>query len=163
MQALNKLREFCERAGQKVIDELNTLIDNTELNEYIRMAFNDENPTLDNRNQIRPSDFLIKKDELTGEKIIRATTERGLSFCSTLEQFVKVAQLKARRYKNTATIHIYKINEAVQLPIGLAFHKDSPGHISLIVTKDMSWNELVYKLSQVGDLLEYIKTMEMIL
>lgn len=68
---------------------------------------------------------------MRGEKIIKANEKKGLSFCRTISKFVEVAKFKAKRSKNSLEdIHVYKINENVELPKGLAFYKDKPGHVS---------------------------------
>jgi hypothetical protein len=146
--------------GRRKISELNDIIDATELNEFLRMVFNDEHPTIYSNCKIRPADYMIETCRSTGNKTIKACKEVGLSFCRTLSQFVDVAKLKTERAKQKMqVIHIYKIKEDAQLPQGLAFNKDRPGHVSLIATKDMSWNEMINKLKLVSDMLEHFTTL----
>lgn len=159
VQAFNKLKEFSERAGRRTIAELNQILDATELNEYIRMVYNDDHRTIDRRDEIRRADYFIEKDQSTGSKIIKASKEKGLSFCRTITQFVEVARAKSHRSKNRfEDIHVYTIREDAELPRGLAFNIDTPGHVSLIVTQDMSWNEMLKKLKIVSDMLEFVVT-----
>lgn len=164
VNSLNKLKEFSERAGRRTISELNQIIDATELNEFLRMVYNDEHPTFDSKQVIRSIDYMIEKINSNGDKIIKASKMRGLSFCTNLSQFVKIAKLKAQRSKNVEeNIHIYILNEDAQLPRGLAFNKDSPGHVSLIATQDMTWNDMISKLKMVSDTLEYFTTIRIVL
>ena len=57
-----------------------------------------------------------------------------------------------------ADIDIYAVDEYVSLPTGLKFIKDRPGHASLVVTQDMSTNDLINKLEKVAIILEPIGT-----
>lgn len=160
--AINKLKNFCQRAGQRGVKELNEIIDVTELNEFIRMAFDDEHPTINKIDKIRPVDFVL--DDSTGKKIIKASRKKGLSFCCSLKHFVKVAEIKARNVENTvAKLYIYTINEDAPLPEGLEFHKDKPGHVALIATQDITWNAMLDKLEEVKKTLNLFDTIEMIL
>ena len=158
---LDKLKEFSKREGRRKISELNELMDTTELNDFLRIVFNGGHPTIDSNEEIRRFDYLIEKCKTTGSKTIKATEEKGLSFCTSLSQFVEVAKLKIKSAKTKIQeIHIYKINENTKLPHGLAFIKDHPGHVSLVATHDMPWNEMINKLKIVSDILEHFTTIK---
>lgn len=85
---LEKLRCFCEKSGRRKISELNEILDSTELNDFIRLVFNEDHPTLDSKDQIRKLDYEIERCTLSGEKQIRASEKKGLSFCRSLEKLV---------------------------------------------------------------------------
>lgn len=157
---LDKLKAFSEREGRRKISELNELMDSTDLNEFLRLVFNDDHPTLNSIEGIRGIDYMIETCKSNGEKLIKASKEKGLSFCNTITKFVEVAKLISRKFKYQpeVNLHVYKINQNAQLPNGLAFNKDSDGHVSLIATENMSWNDMISKLQRVSEILEHFTT-----
>lgn len=65
---LDKLKAFSERAGRRTISELNQIADATELNEFLRMVYNDEHPTVGKKEEIRDLDYIIETCNSTGKK-----------------------------------------------------------------------------------------------
>lgn len=161
--SLDILKAFSEIPGRRTISDLKQIMDATELNEFLRLVYNDEHKTIDSKEQIRAADYKIKKGNSLNDNIIIASN-KGLSFCSTLRKLIEVIGTKAKYSKNTKDIiHVYKVNEYTSLPFGLAFNKDTPGHVSLVATHDMSWNDMISKLNVVSNMLELVVTIPLYL
>lgn len=161
--SLDMLKAFSEIPGRRTISDLKHIMDTTELNEFLRLVYNNDHRTIDSKVGIRSADYMIKKGDSPKDNIIIAS-KKGLSFCSTLRKLIEVIGTKAKYSKNTKEIiHVYKVHEATSLPLGLAFNKDTPGHVSLIATHDMSWNDMINKLRRVSDMLELVTTIPLYL
>ncbi len=55
-------------------------MDFTELNDFLRLVFNDEHPTINTKQTIRKADYIIESCKSSREKFIRASKNGGLSF-----------------------------------------------------------------------------------
>lgn len=170
---LAKLAEFS--AARRKLEEFSGLIDPTELNVFLRLAFDGEDPTIDAKDGIRDLDFRQERDEKTGLIEVQPSKKHGLSFCSSLKQLADVVtrripalNKKKRKQAKSPFFNSQEILNEVKvfifnggsLPEGLAFVEDKPGHVLLGVTRRMLTVELIKKLEVVGTMLEYLMTLK---
>ena len=115
-------------------DDLNKHLE--ELRKYIRPIGPKEHPFLTKKGGVREVDFAISED---GQWVL-PSTEKGLSFCTSLKQFRIVKKFKQAIFQE---IDIYAIDDMTQLPTNMRIVRDRPGHASLIVTQKMPQTDLI--------------------
>ncbi len=121
-----------------------------ELKKFVRIADPGGHRTL-TQSTVTPADFNLSQDR----KRVNKDLTKGLSFATNMRKLKAIIKSKARFHTD---IDIYAVDEYVALPAGLKFIKDRPGHASLVVTQDMSTDELIKKLEKVAIILEPIGT-----
>jgi hypothetical protein len=117
-----------------LLEDVRKVIEN--LKKYVRPVGVGEHPLLDKDGDIRQVDFDISPD--------RKTVRRGpggLSFATSMKKFKKVVALKKRHAFEEVEVNI--IDDTVPLPDFLRIVRDSPGHASLQVTKDVDKEKVV--------------------
>ena len=113
---------------------------------FIRITDPGSHRTLVN-GSVRPADFNIDNNETR----VKADRTKELSFATSMKKLKSIIKSKSRFFSD---INIYSIDEFVRLPDGLQFIKDRPGHVSLVVTKDMETKALIEKLEVVARSME---------
>lgn len=170
---LDKLKQFANSSARRKLEELKGFVDATELNAFLRLAFNGEDPTIDVEQGVRSLDFKLKKDKETGITEVQSSEKRGLSFCTSLKKLADVVTARIRAFnkkrsespfsilqENLDEVKVYIFKKGCTLPEGLAFVNDKPGHASLVVTRNMLMEILIKKLKEVEGMLEYLMTIK---
>lgn len=121
-----------------------------DLKKFVRISDPGGHRTL-TQGTVSSVDFNLSQDGLT----VNADLTKGLSFATNMKKLKSIIKSKARFHTD---IDIYAVDEYVSLPTGLKFIKDRPGHASLVVTQNMTIDELIKKLEKVAIILESIGT-----
>lgn len=111
-----------------------------ELKKFVRIADPGGHSTL-TQGSVSPADFNLSEDRARVNKDLT----KGLSFATNMRKLKSIIKSKARFHTD---IDIYAVDEHVALPVGLRFIKDRPGHASLVVTQDMSTEDLKTRKSR---------------
>lgn len=129
-----------------LIDDLTQHIET--LRKYLRPVGPKEHPMLVHGG-VREIDFLLSDDK----KWVLPSTERGLSFATSMKQFKTIYRFKARRFQE---VDVYAIDDSTPLPRNMKLIRDHPGHASLVVTEKMSIHTLTENLILLSRRAEHI-------
>lgn len=126
-----------------------------DLKKFVRISDPGEHKTL-YKGGVRDVDFLFSPDRSR----VLASEGHGLSFVTNMRQLKSLAKLKAKR-SSAGSLEIYSIEESCNLPKGLKFFRDKPGHAFLAVEEEMEIGELIKKLEQVALIMKDVGVMKL--